>query len=130
MTVPTFSMAQGVKYPGVMLLNVIPDGKSTTSLCWLPDQIGLLLRYGTSLGFTLVVLLVWHLFQLKYSPHSKKDDDYLSKEEMGKVPTVVTTIDQSSTTSSSRRCVISFIHSVKQVAWTSIIVYILCIVLL
>lgn len=118
-TVPTFSMAQGLQYPGIMTLNVIPGGKSTTSLCWLPDQVGLFLRYASSLVFTVVVLFVWHIVQLKYSSEStKKNDDYLSKEEMGQAA-----FEQP-------RYVGSFIHSVKQVAWTSILVYIFCVLLL
>lgn len=119
-TVPTFSMSQGIQHPGVMTLNVIPNGKTTTSLCWLPDQVGLFLRYAYSLAFTLFALFIWNWAQIKYD--SKKKDDGLSKEEMGH--------EQQPQSVSLKRCLISFVLHVKEVAWTSVIVYILCLLLI
>ncbi|KAG2185780.1 hypothetical protein INT43_002217 [Umbelopsis isabellina] len=68
-SVNTFSMAQGVKYPGVVLLNLyagdVPKSESyTTKLCLLPDQISIFIRYAILLGITLAGLLANNILDL------------------------------------------------------------------
>ncbi|KAI9317126.1 Metallo-dependent phosphatase-like protein, partial [Dichotomocladium elegans] len=46
-SVPTISMAQGIRYPGVILLDLSPEAEYiATKLCWLPDQISIFISYG------------------------------------------------------------------------------------
>lgn len=65
-TVPTFSMAQSLRYPGAILLDLStplnqtrPDHFST-KLCWLPDQVGIFISYGYYALATLLILSVMH----------------------------------------------------------------------
>jgi hypothetical protein len=119
-TVPTFSMAQGLHFPGVTLLNIQKDSRTiTTDLCWLPSQIDIFLRYGYFFVFTVVLLVIWHVFQYKINLGYSQ----LSKEEMGIVPSQTTT---KSVKHPIKRC----LYALKDVAWVGFITYILCILLL
>ncbi|ORX44088.1 hypothetical protein DM01DRAFT_1340498 [Hesseltinella vesiculosa] len=55
-TVPTFSMAQGVRRPGYMLVQAMPD-QLAPQLCWLPDQLRIYMVYGWAALATLLCLL-------------------------------------------------------------------------
>ncbi|KAG2204075.1 hypothetical protein INT47_007069, partial [Mucor saturninus] len=85
-TIPTFSMAQGVKRPGVVLLDLSSRDTLSSELCWLPDQVFMFLGYGYLLAFTIVILLLHHSLQWR-----KKKHFYLSKEEMGLTTMVTST---------------------------------------
>lgn len=117
-TVPTFSMAQGMQYPGLVILDISNPHTLSSELCWLPDQIGLFVRYGYLLALTLVILIFHHTLFLYHSvPRSFR----LSKEEMGIA---------SSTSPPISRHISSFFYSVKEIALTSLPMYILCILLI
>lgn len=120
-TVPTFSMAQGLRNPGVMTLN-IEDGQLTTDLCWLPDQIGLFLRYGYLLVFTFTLLLTWHIFQCVFKNNTNTVAYHLSKEEMG--------IRHVQIKSAAKRNILGFFYSLRDIAWVGLLTYIICIFIL
>ncbi|KAI9286381.1 Metallo-dependent phosphatase-like protein [Umbelopsis sp. AD052] len=67
-SVNTFSMAQGVRYPGVVLLSLSAAESKTESyankLCLLPDQISIFIRYGILFGLSVLVLLCSNLLEL------------------------------------------------------------------
>jgi ethanolamine phosphate phosphodiesterase len=69
-SVNTFSMAQGVRYPGVVLLSLsaAEDSKKTESyankLCLLPDQISIFIRYAILFGLSVLILLCNNLLEL------------------------------------------------------------------
>ncbi|GAB5590987.1 hypothetical protein Unana1_05887 [Umbelopsis nana] len=68
-SVNTFSMAQGVQYPGVVLLTLfageVPKIESyATKLCLLPDQISIFIRYGILFGVSIIALLAYNLIEL------------------------------------------------------------------
>jgi hypothetical protein len=65
-TAPTFSMSQGVRQPGYMLLQATED-KLVPQLCWLPDQLGIFIKYGLLAGLTLITFFVRCLSQLSES---------------------------------------------------------------
>lgn len=111
-TIPTFSMAQGVKHPGVVLLDLSSGDKLTSELCWLPDQVSIFLSYAYLFSFTMIILILFHSLQRR-----KKKNFYLSKEEMG-LPTIVT---------STRT---SFFSLIKDIVIICLPTYILCILLL
>lgn len=111
-TIPTFSMAQGVKYPGVVLLDLSNQDIITTELCWLPDQISIFINYGYLFSFTIIVLIFYHSLQSR-----KKKNFHLSKEEMGLPTTIIYTRP-------------SFFNLVKEIALIGLPTYILCILLL
>lgn len=111
-TVPTFSMAQGVKHPGVVFLDLSNGDRLTSELCWLPDQISIFISYGYLFSFTMIILLFYHSLQWR-----KKKHFYLSKEEMG-LPIIHT---------STRT---SFFTLVKEIVIVCLPAYILCILLL
>ncbi|KAI8090394.1 Metallo-dependent phosphatase-like protein [Thamnidium elegans] len=118
-TLPTFSMAQGMRYPGVVTLDLSDPNALTTELCWLPDQIGIFLRYGYLFAATLITLILFHSFQYtSTTPHF-----LLSKEEMGMTSSPFHS-------NPVKRCIYSFFQSVKDVALTSLPIYILCILLI
>ncbi|KAI9274064.1 Metallo-dependent phosphatase-like protein [Helicostylum pulchrum] len=121
-TIPTFSMAQGMRFPGVVTLDVSDPDTLTTELCWLPDQIGIFLRYGYFFAATLVTLILFHSFHYTSSvtPHF-----LLSKEEMG-----MTSSPHFTPSNPVKRCIHAFFQSVKDVALTCLPVYILCILLI
>lgn len=121
-TLPTFSMAQGMRYAGVVMLDVSDPIALTTELCWLPDQIGIFVRYGYFFTATLITLILFHSFQytLIITPHF-----LLSKEEMG-----MTSSPHFAQANPVKRCMHSFFQSVKEVALTSLPIYILCILLI
>ena len=84
-TVKSMSWAMGIRVPGVQLVSLWnpvdcervmagsgPAGDAHTPrdtiqnrLCLLPDQLGIFIRYAQTLGFTLIVLLV---FAVRYDP--------------------------------------------------------------
>lgn len=113
-TIPTFSMAQGVKYPGVVFLDLSNQYTLSTQLCWLPDQITIFIFYGYLFSFTICILLLFHFLQAR-----KKHIFQLSKEEMG-LPSVVLSSSKSS----------SFFYHVKEIAILGLPTYIICIFLL
>ncbi|GAN04420.1 CK1/CK1/CK1-G protein kinase [Mucor ambiguus] len=119
-TVPTFSMAQGLKYPGVMILN-IEQGQHTTDLCWLPDQIGLFLRYAYLLVFTITLLLTWHIIQCAFRSNTHSAGYHLAKEELGV---------QHIQFKSAKRSVLPFFYSIRDVAWVGTLAYVICIFIL
>lgn len=119
-TVPTFSMAQGLRIPGVMTLN-IEQGRLTTDLCWLPDQIGLFLHYAYLLVFTITLLLTWHMFQYAFRNNTSSAGYHLAKEELG-----VHHIQFKS----AKRSMLTFLSSIRDVAWVGILAYIICIFIL
>ncbi|KAL9541654.1 hypothetical protein PS6_010202 [Mucor atramentarius] len=119
-TVPTFSMAQGLRYPGVMVLHV-EGGQLTTDLCWLPDQVGLFLRYAYLLVFTITLLLTWHIFQYAFKNNTNSAGYHLAKEELGV---------QHIQFKSARRSMSTFLCSIRDVAWVGILTYIICIFVL
>jgi len=114
-TVPTFSMAQGLHFPGVMLLNIHNSSRISTDLCWLPSQIDVFLRYGYCIVLTVVLLMIWQAFQYKTNGYSQ-----LSKEEMG-----IASSPQNKSASS-----LKFLYVLKDVAWVGFVTYILCILFL
>ncbi|KAI8641181.1 Metallo-dependent phosphatase-like protein [Parasitella parasitica] len=116
-TVPTFSMAQGVRNPGAMTL-YIDNGQLIAGLCWLPDQIGLFLRYGYLLVLTLALLLIWHAHQRVFKNSSSNATYHLAKEEMGVRHTQI---------KSAKRNIMAIFYSIGDVAWVGILAYIICI---
>ena len=116
-TVPTFSMAQGLKSPGVTFLYASND-TITSKVCWLPYQVGLFIHYASFLAWTLFVLAGFHVWQYIQHP---KGYTHLSKEEMGL-----------STTSmmSAKKCIVSFLNSVKDIAIIGSVTYAMCLAFL
>ncbi|KAL9558976.1 hypothetical protein MBANPS3_000631 [Mucor bainieri] len=119
-TVPTFSMAQGLKYPGVMILNIEQD-QLTTDLCWLPDQIGLFLRYAYLLVFTITLLLTWHVFQYAFRGNANSAGYQLAKEELGV---------QHVQFKSAKRSMSPFFYFIRDVAWVGVLAYIISLFIL
>lgn len=113
-TVPTFNMAQGLHFPGVMVLDIQINRSMTTDLCWLPSQIDAFLTYGYSMTLTVVLLVIWHAFQYKTSLSYSQ----LSKEEMGIAP--------SQTTKSIMYIIKRYLNALKDIAWVGFITYIIC----
>lgn len=128
-TVPTFSMAQGVQYPGVIMLDLSNKNTLKSELCWLPSQIDIFIRYGYLFGFTLAVLIIYHIIQ--YTSSRKRGGAYshLSKEEMG-VSIATNTGSNSNNPLTLKRCIYSYVNSIKDVAIVGFITYITCITLL
>jgi hypothetical protein len=67
-SVNTFSMAQGVRYPGVVLLSlsaaeVSKNESYANKLCLLPDQISIFIRYAILFGLSVLVLLCSNLLE-------------------------------------------------------------------
>lgn len=119
-TVPTFSMSQGIRSPGVMFLN-IQASTITTELCWLPDQINLFIQYGYLLLLTITTLISFHIWQ--FISTKKRGYSHLAKEEMG------VTIQQHSTSRIifAKRSFITFLNSIKDIAIVGITTYVVCI---
>ncbi|KAI8326959.1 Metallo-dependent phosphatase-like protein [Choanephora cucurbitarum] len=115
-TVPTFSMSQGVQFPGLVVLEMNPQHLST-HLCWLPNQITIFVQYGLLALFTLLCLLVYHHSR---AVSLKTYRFNLSKEELGMHDTF---------THNSFGFLKQFLMSVKEVAIISLIAYICCILL-
>ncbi|KAI8581236.1 hypothetical protein K450DRAFT_233773 [Umbelopsis ramanniana AG] len=68
-SVNTFSMAQGVRYPGVVLLSLSAAEDSKTEsyankLCLLPDQISIFIRYAILFGLSVLVLFCNNLLEI------------------------------------------------------------------
>ncbi|CEP07074.1 hypothetical protein [Parasitella parasitica] len=118
-TVPTFSMAQGLQYPGVMTLNIDNDGHLIADLCWLPDQVGLFLLYGYLLAFTFALLLIWHAFQRS---NNNATAYHLAKEEMG--------LHHHIQIKPVKRNMAGFLYSTRDVAWVGMLTYLICIFVL
>jgi hypothetical protein len=109
-TVPTFSMAQGVKYPGLMVLS-INDKSLYTRLYWLPSQIDLFIQYAYLLVFTLAILLFFEYFQ-------SKAIRYRNDHELPKTKPIEK--------NHQHKYVSSFMYNVKDVAYVALLAYIAC----
>ncbi|KIX01569.1 uncharacterized protein Z518_09295 [Rhinocladiella mackenziei CBS 650.93] len=82
-TVKSMSWAMGIRIPGVQLVSLwnpvdiqkamsgaslaTPRDTVQNRLCLLPDQLGIFIRYGQTLGLTLVILLI---YTLRYKPNA------------------------------------------------------------
>lgn len=77
-SVPTFSMAQGLLYPGAMLLDLSPSSTGedflATKLCWLPNQIAIFMGYAFLAICSLIVLAAIHIIR------SRRQQSFYSKE--------------------------------------------------
>ncbi|KAI8343671.1 Metallo-dependent phosphatase-like protein [Chlamydoabsidia padenii] len=78
-TVPTFSMSQGVRVPGYMLLQATRD-RLVPQLCWLPDQLGIFINYGVLAGLTLISFF-GQAFLLSYGGFDRKKKMKRMKQE-------------------------------------------------
>lgn len=147
-SVPTFSMAQGVHYPGVILLDlsITSDHKQqeekdtttaalATKLCWLPDQIAIFIGYGCLLALSLTSLMVVHIY--RWSMHRSRrafgtndvangvDDPVILPR-----PVAFTRASNARSCSLAKRQLYSFFKDVADVASVGIIAYILCLITL
>lgn len=120
-TVPTFSMSQGLRSPGVMFLNLQPSS-ITTELCWLPDQVNLFIQYGYLLFLTITALIVFHIWQ--FISTKKRGYSHLAKEEMG---ITTTNTQQHPRIMFAKRSCFSFLNSIKDIALVGITTYVVCI---
>ncbi|KAI8378519.1 Metallo-dependent phosphatase-like protein [Blakeslea trispora] len=121
-TVPTFSMSQGIQFPGLMVLEMNPHHLST-HLCWLPNQVGIFIQYGFLAIFTLVSLMVHQWLQSRASS-SRLYRLHLSKEELG--------INEALGPVKPKNAFVikQFLISAREVAIVSFIAYVLCTLLL
>ncbi|CAO3658855.1 unnamed protein product [Rhizopus stolonifer] len=115
-TVPTFSMAQGLEYPGVMVLSVTKTGSLYTKLFWLPSQIKLFIQYAYLLVFTLLFVMIYEYRQTKYSGAYSHELPMTSK---------ATEVHPH-----KRTCASSFVHSLKDIGFIPLLTYIICIMFL
>lgn len=104
-TVKSMSWAMGVRKPGFLLLSLWnpldadglplqvtkdPRASMQTHLCLLPDQIGILIRYGVLVFITITTLIVRAMLmpRLNLTPFSASSDPYAaSKQEDSFLPT-------------------------------------------
>ncbi|KAI7853835.1 Metallo-dependent phosphatase-like protein [Circinella umbellata] len=145
MTIPTFSMAQGVRYPGVVLLDLTSprrnnydnqpvEGKEgtneehedyfATKLCWLPDQIAIFIGYGCLVGlslFGLTLMHVWRFYRLRKQRGFSKSYD----EDVLPVPSIMTPRP-----SPIRRTLTMLIKDISDVASIGILTYLACLLIL
>ncbi|KAI9485936.1 MAG: Metallo-dependent phosphatase-like protein [Benjaminiella poitrasii] len=128
-TVPTFSMAQGLEYPGIMTLDIARDGQLSTRLCWLPSQIGLFLHYVYLLASTLLFLFIWHLY-LYFSSKGQKAAITASSSLYQPVSNLDSLLprhtNEMTYSRSLRRCMISYFCSILDIAWIPLMTYIIC----
>lgn len=134
-TVPTFSMAQGLKYPGVLLLDLSPsegDNSFATKLCWLPDQIAVFASYGYLAVATLAALCIMHGFRQRYHHHQRntKGNRFASMVEDLPMPATTSTRSSSPVISTRRFFLSALTKDISDIAFTGIITYILCVVFL
>lgn len=151
-SVPTFSMAQGVHYPGVILLDLSITPPTTTAsdtqqeedtttttaalatkLCWLPDQIAIFIGYGCLLGLSLASLMAVHTY--RWSVHRSRrafgtndvvgDDPVILPR-----PAVFTRAANARSSSLAKRQLYSFFKDVADVASIGILAYIICLITL
>ncbi|ORZ17179.1 Metallo-dependent phosphatase-like protein [Absidia repens] len=147
-TVPTFSMSQGVRTPGYMLLQATQD-KLVPQLCWLPDQLGIFIDYGLLAGLTLLSFFGRYLLQCYYGPsvdkkrtmmkRNKKEDEEQQVDNFviggtelmgsGSPPTTSTPTHLSSfsKTASHSSSIWACLHDIKDVAVVAFPFYIVCI---
>ncbi len=118
-TVKSMSWAMGVRKPGFMLLSLWnpldadgnplqvtkdPRASMQTHLCLLPDQIGILIRYGMLIFITIATLLVRAMLMPRFNltPFATSTDAYAaSKQEDSILPTQNTYHESSSKSSTS-----------------------------
>ncbi|KAI8073934.1 Metallo-dependent phosphatase-like protein [Gongronella butleri] len=92
-TVPTFSMAQGVRRPGYMWVHATPEGL-VPQLCWLPDQLRIFMVYGWAGALTMLTLLASRLwsherfthFQAIRMDRIKRDEEAMSSSSTAPRP--------------------------------------------
>ncbi|KAI9311672.1 Metallo-dependent phosphatase-like protein [Dichotomocladium elegans] len=145
-TVPTFSMAQGQRYPGVVLLDLESESFST-KVCWLSDQTAILFGYGYLSLATLAALGVFHGCHLlknqdvvinkptKLDSNVHEDNDWrlVSQEKSAPVVIMVTPheqedIEKEQRISPLRQWLKAVGHSFSEVASVCLIVYIVCLI--
>jgi hypothetical protein len=117
MSVPTFSMAQGIRYPGVILLD-IADSSLSTQLRWLPNQVGIFITYAYLLVASFLVLAAFHTYQWSKRGHAHFP---LKQEELAAIAPPPL---------SSRQYLVNFFKSVRDVALVAIPTYCFCILFL
>ncbi|KAF7731761.1 hypothetical protein EC973_008275 [Apophysomyces ossiformis] len=115
-TVPTFSMAQGVQYPAVLLLDTSED--LTTKLCWLPDQISIFIGYGFLFGLTLTILTGKHVYRWFRIQKS------LSKQSLEEL----SVLKRSRQHRSLRRISLSWLKDIRDIAIVSMLLYVFCLI--
>ncbi|CAO3638278.1 unnamed protein product [Cunninghamella blakesleeana] len=100
-TVPSFSMAQGVRSPGFMLLQPMNNNNNNndnddevtqqqqqdpflSQLCWLPDQLGIFISYGIIATFTLISIFIKHTiwYYYRYKRFSMLENKKLDQKEI------------------------------------------------
>ncbi|KAI9246053.1 Metallo-dependent phosphatase-like protein [Phascolomyces articulosus] len=135
MTIPTFSMAQGVKYPGAVLLDLTSTRQQqqlqqphqdsfATKLCWLPDQIAIFIGYGCLVGISLIGLALmhgWRFLRLRKQRGFGKSFD----EDALPAPSIM-----APRPSPIRRATTMFAKDVSDVASIGILTYLACLLLL
>ncbi|KAI8985117.1 Metallo-dependent phosphatase-like protein [Pilobolus umbonatus] len=114
-TVPTFSMSQGLKYPGLVFLDV-SEQPFKSKLCLLPDEVSLLFIYGYIFIFSLFILIVAHII---LGMKSRRNYFQLSSEELGKPVN----------SQHPLLGISSLFYSIRDVAVVVIITYVLCTVI-
>ncbi|KAI8979531.1 Metallo-dependent phosphatase-like protein [Mycotypha africana] len=180
-TVPTFSMAQGLKYPGFVTLNMVKNEtlapttakQLTTHLCWLPNQVDIFINYAYLLIITLFILIIWSfvfnrkrfrrnyfvadnmslpIYRTFYPPFMSssssvlqsnstydkplfhgRTSEYQHQEKNSSLASASASHISTSfspATSSFFYSVKVFVYTIKDIAWVSFIVYILCILIL
>jgi hypothetical protein len=138
-SVNTFSMAQGVQYPGVVLLSLfadnVPKAESyATKLCLLPDQISMFIRYAILFGISVIALFANNILeQYGYSiisnmspviPSYRQDADRVDAKEHRHLSKNLILLFKC--TEAMKRTA----KEVRQIAIPSILFYLFCVVML
>ncbi|KAI8086710.1 Metallo-dependent phosphatase-like protein [Halteromyces radiatus] len=121
-TVPTFSMSQGVRQPGYMLLQAT-EQSLVPQLCWLPDQLGIFIMYGFLAGVTMILSFISHIYSLIVKRRMKR----MKKNDEEQVLDVDSTM---TTTSLLYGTVLLTLSDIKEVALVAFPFYLFCILLL
>ncbi|KAI7886798.1 Metallo-dependent phosphatase [Lichtheimia hyalospora FSU 10163] len=140
-SVPTFSMAQGMHYPGVILLDlsITPDSKDTTTaalatkLCWLPDQIAIFIGYGCLCALSIASLMAVHIY--RWNVHRSRrafgtNDVGTNGDDPVILPRPAVFTRATARSSLAKRQVHSFFKDVADVASIGILAYIVCLITL
>ncbi|KAI9495609.1 Metallo-dependent phosphatase-like protein [Zychaea mexicana] len=148
MTIPTFSMAQGLKYPGVVLLDLTPTkhqkADSTqqqeeggggepgqdyfaTKLCWLPDQIAIFIGYACLLVVSVSGLALMHLSRWL---RLRKQRGFGKSYDEDATPTLPAPSVMAPRPSPIRRTLSMLAKDISDVASVGVLTYLACIMLL
>ncbi|KAI7904886.1 Metallo-dependent phosphatase-like protein [Cokeromyces recurvatus] len=139
-TVPTFSMSQGLPYPGVVIVDITDRGELITHLCWLPNQINIFINYLYMSILTLLGLFLWHIFQPLLINTNLIINTFYHQTSSTTTETPLlplytnTTITNNNNNqrimSTMKYNLLSFFYSIQSVAWIGFMLYLICILFL